>query len=276
MKRTTYIMAGVLLAGLVIMCGTIFYISKLGTSWEEVILEVGGNQKTVQLQPCKVVQLSMTKAEYKKMKEGYYEIDGMVAFTEVPLTVCSDSVASGSFSYAAEMEQFVSIQTVGDTLHIAFDFADDKLDEKYRNQNWLRVRSAAMTLALPAGVQRVVSDIESMETTFSNVHCDTLSFHVRNLAYLENCHIASLSVQAQSLRFNSGEVKDLYLDMDNVSDWRVNTATFKIDTEHLSGSDNHYCSLQKNECRQVLWTPLKEDATLNMKLNQAVKIEVGE
>lgn len=276
MKRTTYIMAGTLLAGLVMMCGIIFYVSKLGTSWEEAILEIGGSPKTVQLQPCKVVQLSMTKAEYKKIKAGHYEVDGMVAFSEVPLTVCADTISSGSFSYAAEMEQFVSIQTVGDTLHIAFSFPDDKLDEKYRNQNWLKVRSSAMILALPAGVQQVVSDIESMETTFSNIHCDTLSFHVRNLANVEDCRIASLNAQAQTLRFMSGEVKDLYLNLDEISDWRVNTETFKIDTEHLSGSDSHYYSLQQDECRQVLWTPLKEDATLNMKLNQAVKIEVGE
>lgn len=276
MKRTTYIMAGTLLAGLVMMCGIIFYISKLGTTWEEAILEIGGSPKTVQLQPCKVVQLSMTRAEYKKIKEGIHEIDGMVAFSEVPLTVCSDSTSAGSFSFAAEMEQFLSIQTVGDTLRIAFDFPEEKLDEKYRNQSWLKVRSSAMILALPAGVQQVVSDIESMETTFSNVHCDTLAFRVLNLAYLENCRIASLSAQAQSLRFNSGEVKDLYLNLDEISDWRVNTETFEIDTEHLSGSDSHYCSLQQDECRQVLWTPLKEDATLNMKLNQAVKIEVGE
>lgn len=274
MKRTTYIMIGMLLAGLVMMCGIMFYISRQGTSWEESIMEIGGEQKTVQLSQCKVVQLSVTKAEYKRMGEGHYEIKGMVAFSEVPLKVCSDSSASGSFSFAGEMEQFLSIQSVGDTLRIAFDFPQDKLDEKYRNLNWLRVRSSAMTLALPSGVQLVVAEIESMKTTFSNIHRDTLSFSVRNLAQVENCRITALTAQAQSLRFKSGDVQDLYMNLDYISDWRVD-ADFRIDTEHLSGSDSHHCSLQKNECRQVLWTPLNKDATLNMMLNQAVKIEVG-
>lgn len=275
MKRTTYIMIGMLLAGLVMMCSVMFYISKQGTSWEDIILEIGGEPKTVQLSQCKVVKLSMTKATYKTVKEGLLEVEGMVAFSEVPLTVRSDSSASGSFSFAGEMEQFVTIQSAGDTLHIAFDFPADKLEEKYRNQNWLKVRSSAMTLALPSGVQQVIAEIESMETTFSNIQCDTLSFRVRSAANVENCRIASLNAQAQSLRFNSGEVQDLYLNLDYVSDWRVD-ADFHIDTEHLSASDSHQRTLQKNECRQVLWTPLKEDATLNLKLNQAVKIEVGE
>ena len=84
------------------------------------------------------------------------------------------------------------------------------------------------------------------------------------------------AAQAQSLHLNSGTVRNLYLNLDEIADWDVNTGSFHIDTEHLSGSRYHRCLLQKNECRRVFWTPLKDDASLSVELKQAVKIEVGE
>ena len=93
---------------------------------------------------------------------------------------------------------------------------------------------------------------------------------------LEDCHVTALAAQAQSLHFNSGTVRNLYLNLDEIADWDVNTGSFHIDTEHLSGSRYHRCLLQKNECRRVFWTPLKDDASLSVELKQAVKIEVGE
>lgn len=80
----------------------------------------------------------------------------------------------------------------------------------------------------------------------------------------------------RALHLNSGTVRNLYLNLDEIADWDVNTGSFHIDTEHLSGSRYHRCLLQKNECRRVFWTPLKDDASLSVELKQAVKIEVGE
>ena len=74
----------------------------------------------------------------------------------------------------------------------------------------------------------------------------------------------------------AAQLRNLYLNLDEIADWDVNTGSFHIDTEHLSGSRYHRCLLQKNECRRVFWTPLKDDASLSVELKQAVKIEVGE
>lgn len=170
----------------------------------------------------------------------------------------------------------MSMTSVGDTLLVTFDFPEDKLEQHLQNDIWIRVRSEGMELRLPAEVQAVVVDVEDMETNFYGLRCDTLSFRTRYLARLEDCHVTALAAQAQSLHFNSGTVRNLYLNLDEIADWDVNTGSFHIDTEHLSGSRYHRCLLQKNECRRVFWTPLKDDASLSVELKQAVKIEVGE
>ena len=161
-------------------------------------------------------------------------------------------------------------------LHNVLDFPEDKLEQHLQNDIWIRVRSEGMELRLPAEVQAVVVDVEDMEANFYGLRCDTLSFRTRYLARLEDCHVTALAAQAQSLHFNSGTVRNLYLNLDEIADWDVNTGSFHIDTEHLSGSRYHRCLLQKNECRRVFWTPLKDDASLSVELKQAVKIEVGE
>ena len=42
MKRTTYIIFGMLLAGLVVVCGSIFYASMQVTDWNNIFMDVKG------------------------------------------------------------------------------------------------------------------------------------------------------------------------------------------------------------------------------------------
>ena len=57
MKRTTYIIFGMLLTGLVVVCAGIFYASTQVTGWDNIFLDIKGEKKTVQLPQCKVIQI---------------------------------------------------------------------------------------------------------------------------------------------------------------------------------------------------------------------------
>ncbi len=275
MKRTTYIMIGMLLAGLVIISVSMFYTATHGTRWEDKFMEIKGTQKTVQLPSCKVVKL-VQPMEWKQKKEGIVETERYVAFSDVPLKITPADTLQGSFSFAGDMESFMTMTSVGDTLLISFQFPNDKLEKRFHNDRLLRLRSTEMALNLPASVQTVRVDLIDMETTFYDFRCDTLSFQVRGLAKVENCHIASLAAQAHILHLNSGEVDNLYLNLDQTSNWNVEPDSFHLNTEHLSGSSKHHCTLVKGECQRVLWTPQTEGATLNVELMQAATIEVNE
>lgn len=264
MKRTTYIIIGMLLAVVVAMSGVFLYMSTLHTSREDSFYKIGGEMKTVQLPECKSVEFFMNGAEGKHL----------VSFTELPLMVSPTDAATGSLTFAADLEKYMTLREADDVLWIEFQFPAEGLGSPYDKQNWLRIRSAAMQLSLPANVQRVGSDIIDFRGTFRGFRSDTLSIWMSNYAELEDCRINSLSASGRDLNLKSGEVRNLYLNLDVVDRWNVDTDSFHIDTEHLTGSGDHRCELQKGECRQVLWTPLTENASLNLDLKQAAKIEV--
>lgn len=266
MKRTTYIMIGMLLAGLVVISGMIFYSASHGTSWEDTYLEIGGEQKTVQLPECRVVQFVWTEIENNKF----------LSFNQSKFPLKIQPAAVGGLSYANDLEKYMNLQSVGDTLRVTFNFSNEKLEKEFQDKEWLNIRFAEMSLNLPANVQQVLVGVKNMETTFSNFRCDTLSFQSSGTVRVENCQITALTAQARTLSFNSGAVRDLYLNLDDMGDWTVNTDSFHIDTEYLTGSRSHNCFLQKGECRQVLWTPKNDKASLEVKLEQAAKIELGE
>ena len=164
MKRTTYIMIGMLVTGVAMVCGLMFYVVDRNVTQKDNFMEIGGERKTVQLPSCRVLKLTQPPVVWKQKKEGIVEAERMFSFGEVPLEVTAgDSLQQGSFSYAGDMEAFMSMTSVGDTLLVTFDFPEDKLEQHLQNDIWIRVRSEGMELRLPAEVQAVVVDVEDME-----------------------------------------------------------------------------------------------------------------
>ena len=272
MKRTTYIIFGMLLAGLVVMCGTVIYMSTLGVSDDDIFLNINGEKKTVQLPECKVLQLVADRDVIATRKNGSVKDIRMVLFSDAPLNFQPATDTNGTFSYASDMDKYMTINSIGDTVRIVFNFDKDKLEEKYKNLYWIQLRSEAMTLALPADVQRVVSNVEGQETTFRNFDCDTLSLSMRSRTNIEDSHFRALHVHAGEMNFNSGEVTNLHLYLDNVYRWNVNRDAFRIDTEYLYAHGNPRCSMEKGECRQIVWMPQSDKASLNIELKQAARV----
>lgn len=274
MKRTTYIIFGIMLAGLLAMGGIIFYISLYTTEWEETFMEIKGERQAVALPPCRVVKLTQPRSVWRQKSKRIVEAERVVSFSKAPLTVVPVDSLQGSFSLAGDMVPFVSVTVAGDTAFITFDIPAEKVEKRFRNSNWLKIKSEMMQLNIPENVQAVLVAVEGMQTDFRGFCCDTLSFRVRDRAGVEDCRIVSLSAQAQTLRLNSGEVRNLHLNLDGIADWSVNVDSFRIDTECLTGSRRHRNVLQRGECRRVLWTPKCKDASLDVVLNQAARIEV--
>lgn len=266
-----------MLAGLLAMSGIIFYISLHATEWEETFMEIKGERQTVVLPPCKVVKFTQPRENvvWKKRREivSAYRI---VSFRKAPLTVSPTDSLQARVSLAADMTAFMSVTSVGDTAFVVFGIPADKVEKRFQDTNFLKIKSERMQLSIPADVQAVWVDIYGMETEFRDFCCDTLSFRVADKAEVRDCRIASLAARAQTLRLNSGETHNLFLNLDDVADWRVNVDSFHIDTEYLTGSKKHRNVLQRGECRQILWTPQDDGASLNVVLNQAARIEMDE
>ncbi len=269
MKRTTYIIVGMLFAGLAAVCGTVIYISALRTG-DDFFLNVGGERKTVRLPECKVLKL-VSDRDVMAMRNGESDIR-LALFSDASLCFQPATDANGAFSYASDMDKYMTINSIGDTVRIVFNFDKDKLEDKYKNLYCLQLRSEAMTLALPASVRQVVSNIDGQTTTFRNFDCDTLAVSMRGNVNIENCRFDALCVRGGKLHFDSGEVTNLHLYLNHIDRWYVNRDAFRIDTEYLYAHHYEECVMAKGECRQVIWVPQSEHASLRIELKQAAKI----
>lgn len=267
MKRTTYIIIGMLFAGAILVIGTLTSIFSTGITWEESFLDIKGERTSKQMPECRVVHL-MSKVEAKDLEERY------VSFDQTTLKIGPTDSLTGSLTYTSELNNYMEWKTAGDTLQIYFSFPTDKLAPQYQKMKWLRVRSEAIQMNIPQGVEEIISENYYMHTQFADLSRDSLAFKTQGTTIINDCQIKSLSAKAPTLHFQSGQVDNLYLNLDFITEWTVDTDSFHIDTEHLSGSYEPNCYLQKDECRQVLWTPLSEKAQLHIKLKEKAKINI--
>lgn len=269
MKRTTYIIIGMLFAGAILVIGTLASILSTGTTWEESCLDIKGERTSRQMPECRVVHL-MWKVEAQDLEERH------VSFEQTTLKIGPTDSLTGSLTYTSELNNYMEWKTAGDTLQIYFSFPTDKLAPQYQKMKWLRVRSEAIQMNIPQGVEEIISENYNMHTQFADLSRDSLAFKIQGTTIINDCQIKSLSAKAPTLHFQSGQVDSLYLNLDFITEWTVDSDSFHIDTEHLSGSYEPNCYLQKNECRQVLWTPLSGKAQLHIKLKEKARINVIE
>lgn len=273
MKRTTYIIFGMLLTGLVVVCAGIFYASTQVTGWDNIFLDIKGEKKTVQLPQCRVIQMVAVR-NIIATGEGEEKGIRMPAFGELPLKITSGEAGQGSFTYASGMDEFMTMNSVGDTLRIVFDFPNDKLEKKYQDLYWLNLRSEEMIIALLDHVQFLQTSLEAQKMTVEGLARDSLSLMVQDYATINDCNFRALTVQNGAWLFNTGKADNLHLHLNGIRSWNVNASSFHVDTEYLYAHGDQRCTLENGECRQVVWMPQSKDASLDIKLKEAATVVV--
>ena len=91
---------------------------------------------------------------------------------------------------------------------------------------------------------------------------------------LDSCQLRSLDIQGNVREFHAkdSKIENFYLNLDGV--WRWTFANTEVGTEYLTGSSHHSNDLQKGECKRVVWTPLTEDACLQMNIEEKAEITI--
>ena len=128
MKRTTYIILGVLLALLAGMSTTIIYWGTHSGSASDMTVRLEGEERMRPLPVCKVIRFRMDRMLHKQ--GGNDELNYYLAVNNIRLKVTSADTAAGSFFYVADIEEFMDFQSQGDTLDIVFSFPPEKLKKK--------------------------------------------------------------------------------------------------------------------------------------------------
>ena len=253
MKRTTYIILGVLLALLAGMSTTIIYWGTHSGSASDMTVRLEGEERVRPLPACKVIRFRMDRMLHKQ--DGNDELNYYLSVNNIRLKVTSADTAAGSLFYVADIEEFMDFQSQGDTLDIVFSFPPEKLKKK-----------------MPQG--EVFDAVELQDLQRDSLFIDFL--HSPATVFVQNSRFHALSALSRQLCLNSGSVDRLHLNLDELYNFKVETDSFRIDTEYLSGSRNVDFQADPQECRRILWNPLSENAKLNLKMKNRGEILLHE
>lgn len=275
MKRTTYIILGVLLALLAGMSATIIYWGTHSGSVSDMTIRLEGEERMRPLPVCKVIRFRMDRMLHKQ--GGNDELNYYLAVNNIRLKVTSADTATGSFFYVADIEEFMDFQSQGDTLDIVFSFPPEKLKKKMpqgKIPSYFNLQAEPLELRLPESVEylkgEVFDAVELQDLQRDSLFIDF--FDGPATVSVQNSHFRALSALSRQLCLNSGSVDRLYLNLDGLYNFKVETDSFRIDTEYLSGSKNVDFQADPQECRRILWNPLSKNAKLNLKIKNPSEI----
>lgn len=253
MKRTTYILIAMLVAGL-LLTGTFAYFLTCGekpASSTEI-----GTLSSMKSEPLPAFKRVVFTTEDEKMSP-----------VVVPIGMGPADSTGSSISYVSELEPYMKLDLSEDsTLNIHFCFPKDRFPE---NQ-WHSFLS--MRLLLPKEADAVYNHTPYVTTFVKGLERDAFSVSTQNRIELSECKFGTLSASGGSLHFKSGSAGHLHIDLDATNEWYIHSDSFHVDTEHLTGSGTHYCRWVKNESRSLKWYPKTEGAKLNIELREAAEI----
>lgn len=279
MKRTTYVILGVLLALLAGMSATIIYWGTHSGSASDMTVRLEGEERVRPLPACKVIRFRMDRMLHKQ--GGNDELNYYLAVNNIRLKVTSADTAAGSFFYVADIEEFMDFQSQGDTLDIVFSFPPEKLKKKMpqgKIPSYFNLQAEPLELRLPESVEylkgEVFDAVELQDLQRDSLFIDF--FDGPAMVSVQNSHFRALSALSRQLCLNSGSVDRLYLNLDGLYNFKVETDSFRIDTEYLSGSRNVDFQADPQECRRILWNPLSKNAKLNLKMKNPSEILLRE
>lgn len=279
MKRTTYIILGVLLALLAGMSATIIYWGTHSGSASDMTVRLEGEERMRPLPACKGIRFRMDRMLHKQ--GGNDELNYYLAVNNIRLKVTSAATATGSFFYVADIEEFMDFQSQGDTLDIVFSFPPEKLKKKMPQgeiPSYFNLQAEPLELRLPESVEYLKGEVFDV-VELQDLQRDSLAIDFSDgpaTVSVQNSHFRALSALSRQLCLNSGSVDHLYLNLDELYSFEVKTDSFRIDTEYLSGSKNVDFQADPQECRRILWNPLSEKAKLNLKMKNPSEILLRE
>ncbi|MEY8686329.1 hypothetical protein AB9N12_09380 [Bacteroides sp. AN502(2024)] len=257
MKRTTYILIGLFVAGLCVLVGGMFMIFCLGRPFINQ-LNLQGEQLTKEVPACRVILLTQTKM---------YTKGSNVWLANSLLEVQPSKDGKNLLSCSKKVNDYLKITVMGDTLKILLDYPQDQLPQEFKESKFVGINIGDMRLDMTQDVECIINDIDSQKIGFKHLKKDSLSIDTSNSIVVDSCDFAALQVirSGRNVDFQSGTINNLYLNLGMMDNWFVNAEKCHIGTEYLTA---HYANvqLQKGECERMIWIPEKNDSKLNVSL----------
>lgn len=262
MKRTTYILIGLLLFSLVALAGGIFCLS----FYQEE------NYRTDLTMPEGVTSIDATRVHSVK-----FCVDTPNERIQIcgSLNVRPSQTGSERFNFPKDASQYCTVNRVKDTLLVNFHFDEKQFPEGSAEDYELITTGVNFTLDADSTLVAISNEANRFGITLSKMKLDTLSIRTMyQIVRVDSCTIRALDVAARgrgNLDICQSRISDFYLDLDGMDRWMMDGRS-EVITEHLTGSGKCTNNLERGECKRVFWTPKGEGAELTINVKEKATV----
>ena len=265
MKRTTYIFIGLLVSGLLVIVATIIFIFMSGRPYREDGILIGNEQVKMDLKGVHVIKVFINQDGALQPRR---------VFVNGEMKIESTFASSGKEQISYPKGKYLNVTQKNDTLFMKIDINASNIPERLQHKDYIFAVGFDVNLAMDS-LNSIITDAEGLKLSLKDLGTDSL--FVRGDHYnisLDSCQLRSFDIQGNGLEFHAknSKIENFYLNLDGV--WRWTFENTAVGTEYLSGSDRHSNDLQKGECRRVVWTPLKKDASLEVNIKEKAEITI--
>ena len=268
MKRTTYILIGLFVAGFCMLVGGMFVMYCLGKPYFSNQINLQGEQLVQELPTCRVIW--MTQTEMNTEERGIWLANSLSG-------VLPSKGEKNTFSCSEKVNEYLKMTVMGDTLKIVLDYSLIDFPQEFKESKYVGMITGDMQLNLTSKVECVINDIYMQKIALKKLTKDSISIDTPNSIMVDSCDFRALSVirGGRNVEFQSGNINNLHLNLNRMNNWSVNVEECHIDTEYLTGQ-NASVQLQKGECRRMFWIPEKDDSKLKVTLTEKACVTVME
>lgn len=259
MKRTTYILMGLFVSGLLAIVAFFILMRMSEQPRKHNSLSVGGEPVEMNMNGIRFVKTVVCRPDTKV----HIYMDGEVRL--------APSAAVGERKVVYPKSEYLKVNRTNDTLLITFDFTAVDIPEDTHTWGYMSVNGVDMQIYADSLVGLHCQANDGLRLKLKNMELDSLSVSASEGVWLDSCRFRSLAVERVT-RFvaKNSRIANLRLNLDGINRWSVKNC--EIDTEYLRGSGNRHNDLQVGECRRVVWTPTAEDARLQVTLHENAEV----
>ena len=272
MKKTTYIMMGMLVATVCLIVGGVAFLSTQGDERVSSLITLKGEEKVLSLPACKYVMVKKEGMHNVEVKPGIVEsYHNFVLENDFQLVGTEDSAPA--LKIASDLEPFFRTELQGDTLVIGVSIPCNQWPEGLDERLFLRVATSPISLLLPKDVSLLNVDLNIHRAKLLQLNRPKLTINFSTNVEVNHCNFDTLVIENTSyIHLNKGRADHLYVNSDRVRNWQVNADSFDIDTEYIKGNRFVRNQISSKECRRLIYMPTGPDAKLQLEVTEPIEV----
>ena len=263
MKRTTYIITGMLTLTLFALLSSIFFVVQRSKT-KKYAVELSAEYKELSVAGVRALALMQANTPHR-----------VYAFGTLQVVAPDAQHKPNTLYYPKDLEGYIKHTIRKDTLFVEVDFTKGKAQAE-SNTRYIFVDKVTMVLVADSALKDVLSYVGGLSIHAKGIVQKDICFSGKDVILVDSCRFEKASFTGKdacytNVKIIKSQIEDAYLNLDFVEQWATEHST--MNTIHCSGR-NKGGRVSADSLRVVHWEPTDEEAELNLVLKKKATVHI--